>query len=111
MSGTLRKVHGPRRCAARTTRPNKAAAGFDPVFGELHHVITFKTFARAAAIVLAPLLIAACGVNTIPTKDEKAKAQWAEVQNQYHRRNDLIPNLFSTVKGYPPQELHGQTGN
>src|SRR3546814_13257243 len=79
MSGTLRKVHGPRRCAARTTRPNKAAAGFDPVFGELHHVITFKTFARAAAIVLAPLLIAACGVNTIPTKEEKAKAQWAEI--------------------------------
>ena len=66
---------------------------------------TFKSrFARAAMIVLAPLLIAGCGVNTIPTKEEKAKAQWAEVQNQYQRRNDLIPNLVSTVKGYAAQE-------
>ena len=56
-------------------------------------------FARAALIVLAPMLIAGCGVNTIPTKDEAAKAQWAEVQNQYQRRADLIPNLVETVKG------------
>ncbi len=61
-------------------------------------------FARAALIVLAPMMIAACGINTIPTKDEKAKAQWAEVQNQYQRRADLIPNLVETVKGYAAQE-------
>jgi len=61
-------------------------------------------FARLALIVLAPVLIAGCGVNTIPTKDEKAKAQWAEVQNQYQRRSDLIPNLVETVKGYAAQE-------
>jgi LemA protein len=68
-------------------------------------VTTFKSrFARAAMIVLAPLLIAGCGINTIPTKEERAKAQWAEVQNQYQRRNDLIPNLVSTVKGYAAQE-------
>jgi LemA protein len=68
-------------------------------------VTTFRTrFARAALIVFAPLLVAACGVNTIPTKEERAKAQWAEVQNQYQRRNDLIPNLVSTVKGYATQE-------
>ncbi len=60
--------------------------------------------ARAALIVLAPLMITACGVNTIPTKDEAAKAQWAEVQNQYQRRADLIPNLVETVKGYAAQE-------
>jgi LemA protein len=60
--------------------------------------------ARAALVVLAPLLIAGCGVNTIPTKDEAAKAQWAEVQNQYQRRSDLIPNLVETVKGYAAQE-------
>jgi len=59
---------------------------------------------RAALILLAPLLIAGCGVNTIPTKDEKAKAAWAEVQNQYQRRADLIPNLVETVKGYAAQE-------
>ena len=60
--------------------------------------------ARAALLVLAPLLVAGCGVNTIPTKDEKAKAAWAEVQNQYQRRADLIPNLVETVKGYAAQE-------
>jgi LemA protein len=67
-------------------------------------VITFKTFARAALLMLAPLLIAGCGINTIPTKEEAAKAQWAEVQNQYQRRSDLIPNLVNTVKGYAAQE-------
>jgi LemA protein len=59
---------------------------------------------RIALIVLAPLIIAGCGVNTIPTKEETAKAQWAEVQNQYQRRSDLIPNLVNTVKGYAAQE-------
>ena len=63
-----------------------------------------QRFARAALIVLAPMLIAGCGINTIPTKDEKAKAAWAEVQNQYQRRADLIPNLVETVKGYAAQE-------
>ncbi len=59
---------------------------------------------RVALIVLAPLIMAGCGINTIPTKDERAKAQWAEVQNQYQRRADLIPNLVATVKGYAAQE-------
>ncbi|MFC3067709.1 LemA family protein [Phenylobacterium soli] len=59
---------------------------------------------RAALIVLAPLIVAGCGINTIPTKEERAKAQWAEVQNQYQRRADLIPNLVNTVKGYAAQE-------
>ncbi|MFN3521738.1 MAG: LemA family protein [Phenylobacterium sp.] len=59
---------------------------------------------RAVLIVLAPLLVAGCGINTIPTKDERAKAAWAEVQNQYQRRADLVPNLVETVKGYAAQE-------
>ena len=60
--------------------------------------------ARAALIVLAPMLLAACGYNTIPTKEEQAKAAWADVQGQYQRRADLIPNLVETVKGYAAQE-------
>jgi len=40
------------------------------------------------------------GINTIPRLDEKVNAGWAEVQNQYQRRTDLIPNLVETVKGY-----------
>jgi LemA protein len=63
-----------------------------------------KRLARAALIVLAPVLVAGCGINNIPTKEEAAKAQWAEVQNQYQRRSDLIPNLVETVKGYAAQE-------
>jgi LemA protein len=61
-------------------------------------------FARLALIVLAPLIIAGCGYNTIPTKNLAAQAKWAEVQNQYQRRADLIPNLVNTVKGYAAQE-------
>lgn len=40
------------------------------------------------------------GINKIPRLDEKVKASWMQVQNQYQRRMDLIPNLVNTVKGY-----------
>jgi LemA protein len=63
-----------------------------------------KRFARAALIFVIPAFLAGCGINNIPTKEERAKAQWAEVQNQYQRRSDLIPNLVETVKGYAAQE-------
>ncbi|MDH6231501.1 LemA protein [Mesorhizobium soli] len=49
-------------------------------------------------------LLSACGYNTIPTQEEKAKAAWSEVLNQYQRRADLIPNLVETVKGYASHE-------
>ncbi|MDJ1159748.1 LemA family protein [Chelatococcus sp. SYSU_G07232] len=64
-------------------------------------------FARARAVLLAAglgLLVSACGINNVPTYEEKAKAAWSEVQNQYQRRSDLIPNLVETVKGYAAQE-------
>ena len=54
--------------------------------------------------VLAGLLLSSCGVNNIPTYDEAEKAKWSDVQNQYQRRADLIPNLVETVKGYATQE-------
>jgi len=60
---------------------------------------------RAGALVLALAVpLASCGVNTIPTLEETAKARWADVENQYQRRADLIPNLVSTVQGYAKQE-------
>ena len=59
--------------------------------------------APLAAFVLA-LNVAGCGVNTIPTQEERARAAWSEVLNQYQRRSDLIPNLVETVKGYAQQE-------
>jgi len=52
----------------------------------------------------ATLLVAGCGINTIPTEQEQAKAAWGEVQNQYQRRADLVPNLVATVQGYAQQE-------
>jgi len=55
-------------------------------------------------LVAAALLLSGCGVNTIPTLEEKAKGAWSEVQNQYQRRADLIPNLVETVRGYAQQE-------
>jgi LemA protein len=56
------------------------------------------------AILAIGLTLSACGYNTIPTLEEQAKARWAEVQNQYQRRADLIPNLVATVQGYAAQE-------
>jgi LemA protein len=62
-------------------------------------------FIRNAMLVLfAGLAVSGCGVNNIPTYDEQAKAKWSDVQNQYQRRADLIPNLVETVKGYAAQE-------
>jgi len=62
---------------------------------------------RLVAVMLAALLglaLAGCGVNNVPTLEEAAKARWSEVQNQYQRRADLIPNLVETVKGFAAQE-------
>ena len=67
-------------------------------------LVSFRRILLPLAGLLAAVSLAGCGVNTIPTQDEQVKAQWAEVQNQYQRRNDLIPNLVSTVKGYAAQE-------
>ena len=58
----------------------------------------------ALALFGVGLTLAACGYNTIPTLEEQAKARWSEVENQYQRRADLIPNLVATVQGYAAQE-------
>jgi LemA protein len=59
---------------------------------------------RLLAVFLLAASLAGCGVNTIPTYEEQAKAAWSQVLNQYQRRNDLIPNLVATVQGYAKQE-------
>src|SRR5271169_2939605 len=56
------------------------------------------------AVIFLGLAVSGCGYNTIPTLQEQAKARWSDVQNQYQRRSDLIPNLVSTVQGYAAQE-------
>ena len=59
---------------------------------------------RAAVITLLALALSACGINSVPTAEEAAKARWADVQAQYQRRADLIPNLVATVKGAAKSE-------
>jgi len=67
-------------------------------------MLSFKRWVHALALVVASLALSACGVNNIPTYDEQLKSSWSQVENQYQRRVDLIPNLVSTVKGYAKQE-------
>ncbi len=55
-------------------------------------------------VVVLGLLVASCGINNIPTHEETSKAKWSEVENQYQRRSELIPNLVETVKGFAKQE-------
>jgi LemA protein len=57
-----------------------------------------------SVLLIAAVLLSGCGVNTIPTLEERAKGAWSEVQNQYQRRAELIPNLVETVRGYARQE-------
>jgi LemA protein len=57
-----------------------------------------RVSALAAVVILTPA-VAGCGINAIPTKEEAAKARWADVQSQYQRRADLVPNLVATVQG------------
>jgi LemA protein len=64
----------------------------------------FLRLRSLAMLALIALSVSGCGYNTIPTKEEAAKAAWAEVQNQYQRRTDLVPNLVATVQGYAKQE-------
>jgi LemA protein len=59
---------------------------------------------RAVIMLALAATLSACGVNSVPTAEEAAKARWADVQNQYQRRADLIPNLVATVKAAGAQE-------
>ncbi len=59
---------------------------------------------RLTVLALLALMLTGCGINNIPTYDEQVKAAWSQVENQYQRRADLVPNLVETVKGFATQE-------
>jgi LemA protein len=59
---------------------------------------------RAISALIVLLTVSGCGINNIPTFDEAVNGSWSEVQNQYKRRADLVPNLVSTVEGFAKQE-------
>ena len=81
--------------------PALTLADFDEWSGKM----AFGTRVAALAILsTAAISVSGCGYNTIPTQEEAAKASWAEVQTQYQRRADLVPNLVATVQGAAKQE-------
>lgn len=69
-------------------------------------MITGRKMQRLTLIsfILSMLILSGCGINNIPTYDEQVKSAWGQVENQYQRRADLVPNLVSTVKGFAAQE-------
>jgi LemA protein len=66
--------------------------------------MTRRSAARLVALLLAVLPLTGCSYNRFVSQEEAIKAQWAQVENQLQRRNDLIPNLVETVKGYAAHE-------
>jgi LemA protein len=71
---------------------------------EARMALSMSRIRAVLATVLLGLAVSGCGYNAIPTLEEQAKAKWADVQNNYQRRADLIPNLVATVQGYAKQE-------
>lgn len=57
-----------------------------------------------ATVIIGAAALSGCGLNSVPTAEEAAKARWADVQNEYQRRADLVPNLVATVKAAGSQE-------
>ena len=71
---------------------------------EEEHRCRFAPSLPRSLLWRSPPRSAGCGINSVPTAQETAKARWADVQNEYQRRADLVPNLVNTVKGYANQE-------
>lgn len=67
-------------------------------------VLPARPWWRFSLLAVLALLMTGCGINNIPTYDEQVKAAWSQVENQYQRRADLVPNLVETVKGFATQE-------
>ena len=64
----------------------------------------FRFTWQLTLLLLLGSLLSGCGINNIPTYDEQVKSAWSQVENQYQRRADLIPNLVETVKAFARQE-------
>src|SRR6187549_3594582 len=63
-----------------------------------------RKWIQALGLAMIAFTLSGCSYNKFTTQEEAIKAQWGEVQNQIQRRNDLIPNLVETVKGYASHE-------
>jgi LemA protein len=84
-------------------KPNSRHSSYAPDCDALEgHMSFYRRLGLLAP--LAALSLAGCGLNTVPTEEEKVNAAWGNLQADYQRRSDLIPNLVATVKGYAQQE-------
>jgi LemA protein len=70
----------------------------------------FGTFSRFALVSVAAASLAGCGINSVPTAEEQAKAKWADVQAAFQERANLVPNLAAVAKGAAEQEKAILTG-
>lgn len=66
--------------------------------------MNLRNFGRAMIVAAVSLTLAACGINSVPTAEEEAKAKWADVEAQFQRRSNLIPNLAEIVQGAAENE-------
>ena len=66
--------------------------------------MNFAAVRRFALVAAASLGLAACGINSVPAADENAKAKWADVEAQFQRRANLIPNLVEVAQGAAENE-------
>ena len=85
----------------------EARAAVGEAFHEIKEYKMLKSFRPALALLVALVILTAvpgCGYNALVSQSEAVDAGWGEVENQLQRRNDLIPNLVSTVKGFAKQE-------
>ena len=72
--------------------------------------VSLRTLSRTALVSAAALSLAGCGINSVPTQEEAAKAKWADVQAAFQERANLIPNLAAVAKGAAEQEKAILTG-
>lgn len=66
--------------------------------------MNFRNLGRAFVVAAVSLTLAACGINSVPAAEEEAKAKWADVEAQFQRRANLIPNLAEVVQGAAENE-------
>src|SRR5262249_25492269 len=92
--------------AASAASAAEAAAAVAQKGGGRMAIMTISRRTVLALVVLVggAIPLSGCSYNTFVTQEEAIKAQWAQVENQLQRRNDLIPNLVETVKGYAQHE-------
>src|SRR6185295_6954609 len=95
--------HGPIAravCFRNLAQANRPPAAMRQHLTEASMTLSVSRLRTMFAVLALGLTVSGCGYNTIPTYEEQAKAKWADVQNNYQRRADLIPNLVATVQGY-----------